>query len=84
MNKNFAEAGEIHQEVLTAQNLRCLGTEGMKDKGVKIQLLETCQYENISAFKWVFPLWFTKKLTEIKFVLYLHDKISLIVLETQE
>lgn len=60
MNRSFAEAVEIQQEQLSAQNLHCLGSEGMKAKGVKIQLVETCEYENSSAFEWIFPLWFTE------------------------
>lgn len=35
MNRNFAETVEIHQEELTAQNLHCLGSEGVKTKGLK-------------------------------------------------
>lgn len=69
MSKNFAEAVEIQQEELTAQNLHCLGTKWVKAKGVKIQLLDTCEYEKNSAFKWAFPLWFTEiwhLTTEIK------------------
>lgn len=83
MNKNFAEAVEIQQGELTAQNLPCLGSEGVRAKGVKIQLLETCEYGNTSAFK-RFSLVVYRNLTEINFVLYLHDKVSLIILETQE
>lgn len=60
MRKNFAEAAEIQQKELAAQNLHCLESEEVKNKGVKIQLLDTCEYENNSAFKLAFPLRFTE------------------------
>lgn len=87
MNKNIAEAVEIQQEELSAQNLHSLGSEGEKAQGVRIQLLQTCEYENTSAFKWVFPLWFTEiwqSTMEVKLSFIYMTKISLNILETWE
>lgn len=57
MSKSSAEAVEMEQVELFPQSLRYLGSEGVKAKRIKPQLLETCGYESIFAFKLISPLW---------------------------
>lgn len=59
-NKRSAEATAIQQDKLFPQSLQYLESEGHETKGVKPQILIPCEYESISAFRYISLLWFTE------------------------